>query len=923
MDMRYPTLADTLQNLITLEKNRPEIHILNIKDKTAQEYNAPNDSSTTSVAVAISSSYSKANHTSENALKNNTTQNGIAVKSIIPIIVSDKTEHIMRYAIYRKHGTSEISRFPQNKEHFIQGDIHDIADTIRLVAVPNEDKKKIIQGVTSAIRAAAGTLDVQSKKTIIDKTGQKTWQNACMVTCMVWFSAILMQRHLAEHTDDVPPPNQTAECVMSYQDIWNKTGIFGFAADLLNVFVAESATSANDALQILSKAAADTKNITKSVINAGAALFPYMSENRSTAAEYYTKESIAEMLARLTIKDVKHDNNYFKDHTVADLACGTGALLRAGYRRIRFLQQKHHTVSDSTSLYNDAINHGLIGIDVSAVAVHLAAFSILAMGNNKPHHRPSNIAPVRVGGPQGYTGAIEYMQDETSLEHYTYQNGTKPNHVTIRNKSIDYILMNPPYSRSRNGQAAFDIHGTTARERALCQNRWKNLMSGHPAKKVAGMAPTFIILASKKIKNNGRIGFVLPITAAFAEAWAVTREFLQYNYTDITAITFRPGKSLSYDTSLNEMLLVATKLPKPQSVPSDIHCVTLNTSPTDAADAAQMAKAIQDALHNITKLSHPITCGDTIGVVYRYTVAAGRPWSPLGVQSPTVAQTADLLSQGIFRKDDHSTIPFSIRMTPIQDVFSIGPTHHTIGNTVGSTPRGAFELHKVDSNSLNAYSSGNHDTYSLWNVSKYQDALTVQPTHYTVHHDKADDTVQQYAEPYGVIRQNTTLFYNRRLGWTVNPVLGATAKYKIMGGNGWLGLWHKDTRILKAAALWFNSTWGLMVHWTQASRSEPGRATAQVKAIKQIPCPSFDELSDSALNGAAKFFDDISAAKILPACYAHTDDTRHAIDEFVLDMVGVQCTDDTARQIRQQFCAEPTIHNNSKSVLNMQNRTHT
>ena len=74
-------------------------------------------------------------------------------------------------------------------------------------------------------------------------------------------------------------------------------------------------------------------------------------------------------------------------------------------------------------------------------------------------------------------------------------------------------------------------------------------------------------------------------------------------------------------------------------------------------------------------------------------------------------------------------------------------------------------------------------------------------------------------------QQSSTLFYTRRIGWGGQRLLAATTAKPCMGGNAWTALMHDDTRVLRAAALWFNSNLGMLVHWTQGSAPKTAAPT--------------------------------------------------------------------------------------------------
>lgn len=151
------------------------------------------------------------------------------------------------------------------------------------------------------------------------------------------------------------------------------------------------------------------------------------------------------------------------------------------------------------------------------------------------------------------------------------------------------------------------------------------------------MAASFLALAHRKVKAGGRIGFVLPLTAALAESWGVTRRMLERLFTDLTAVVVVAGEALgrealSADTNMEAMLLVGTRRSVDQlgDGPSAIRCVTLYRAPMRMGESGEIARAIARCA------TGPIRLGDDeIGMLSVFaTDGTGRPWSPLGVQRP-------------------------------------------------------------------------------------------------------------------------------------------------------------------------------------------------------------------------------------------------------------------------------------------------
>lgn len=79
----------------------------------------------------------------------------------------------------------------------------------------------------------------------------------------------------------------------------------------------------------------------------------------------------------------------------------------------------------------------------------------------------------------------------------------------------------------------------------------------------------------------------------------------------------------------------------------------------------------------------------------------------------------------------------------------------------------------------------------------------------------------------------------------------------------------------------------MVVHWTKGQRTHAGRSTTQIGALKQIPCPRLDCLDDEALDQEVVDFDLLSKTELLPACQAHADAGRFAINEAIIRLLGL------------------------------------
>lgn len=681
-----------------------------------------------------------------------------------------------------------------------------------------------------------------------------------------------------------------------------------------------------------------------SYIDIGAELFPRLSEDRKTSAAFYTRPTAAELLASLSIREGEDgqpstdwgDPSLGRKLRIADTACGTGTLVRAGYRQIRNLHEKHG--GNAADIHSDFMEHGVLAVDISAIAAHLTATSLSAMEPHVPYG-DVQIGCVQVGGAVGRTGSLEFLerQEVGDLFQHSFEasrgreskDKSEVMSASLPSLSLDYFLANPPYSRTRGGQSLFDVAGLSDAERKASQKRARHLGRRTCANLKAGLATFFLAKANGKLRVGGTMGFVLPLTAASALSYKATRKLIETRYRDVIALTVAGGatgeKSLSSDTGMSEMLLVATKADASQSVPSPVICVNLDDGLTEIGHARETARAVLQAVRSHPEGEHgEIRVGaQRLGTWVRRTrTGSGDPWSELGTAHSDLAVAAAKLAHGEFtdlRTKRTRSLP--VPMVTLGDLFDIGPTHHRIGHLVGNAAIGAFEFHPIDPKYPVV------QDLALWQANaKKQRHLQVEPTHRGVDPPEADPALQA-----GMRAKSGELFYARNLRWTSQALLVATTERAAMGGSAWTVLRHDDERVCKAFAIWANSTLGLITHWTQAGKQQQGRSRVQVGAIKQIPVPDLPKLASAQLDWAQRAFEQLKDRDLLPVCQAHADETRKAIDQAALEMLGLsekyvaaatpqQTTQDQSAlqsidDLRVEFSREPQIHGNNRQAL--------
>ena len=156
--------------------------------------------------------------------------------------------------------------------------------------------------------------------------------------------------------------------------------------------------------------------------------------------------------------------------------------------------------------------------------------------------------------------------------------------------SVDWALMNPPYSRPRKGrkQAAT---GLAPLRKIAAKYGWK-MSHGQ-----AGLASDFGNVSNMRLRDGGVFAHVLPLTAARTDSWAGWRRELVKHFEDIVVIANTSTaelQSMSADTGMSEMLVVATKRDRDStgSKPTEILCVNLSAAPSTMAGGYALGREI-------------------------------------------------------------------------------------------------------------------------------------------------------------------------------------------------------------------------------------------------------------------------------------------------------------------------------------------
>ena len=324
----------------------------------------------------------------------------------------------------------------------------------------------------------------------------------------------------------------------------------------------------------------------------------HLVDNRKFVSAYYTTIPSATLLAGLVLDASQWENidwssiEDISNFIVSDPACGAGALLVAAYQQI--FQNYKDASSDSLSasnLHRVLIEHSIHGADIVDTGVSLTISALAAMNPNVKFKKANvDVLPIGIddfGKPR--VGSLDWINDE----HYQY--GFEDTNIIPRPKA-QVVIANPPYRRSGSHSGKLRrVFGHKQKEEKLLAKTLSDIIKNTPANQVAGLASAFIVLADRMIQVGGRIAFILPGTFLQGTSWSDVRKYLSENYQVEYIVSYHDttSQSMSYDTRIQEVMLVAKKLSDKSKGTGRCRFVNLWKQPNTQSEAFALANVIR------------------------------------------------------------------------------------------------------------------------------------------------------------------------------------------------------------------------------------------------------------------------------------------------------------------------------------------
>src|ERR1035437_2395750 len=291
---------------------------------------------------------------------------------------------------------------------------------------------------------------------------------------------------------------------------------------------------------------------------------------------FYTTVPAATLLLKLTLDPANGDVDWadldqIAKLRIADLACGTGTLLKASLQTIVEnhvrARAERGQLPDLKGVHRVLVEKVLWGLDVVPFAIHLAG-SALALHEPDVEFGEMNLSTLPIGGAKDKLGSLELLTgSNVEMQADLFGPATGAARLTgkgevqdrIKIPKLDLCVMTPPFTRSVGGNLLFGH--APAKERQRMQTILKKLVAsrGVPASITAGLGSVFVAIGHQLLKADGRMSLVLPRALLSGIAWTDTRLLLGNNYhVKYIIVSHQPGNwNFSENTSLSECLIIA------------------------------------------------------------------------------------------------------------------------------------------------------------------------------------------------------------------------------------------------------------------------------------------------------------------------------------------------------------------------------
>jgi len=624
---------------------------------------------------------------------------------------------------------------------------------------------------------------------------------------------------------------------------------------------------------------------------------------------FYTTVPAATILLKLTLDPADGDIDWadldqIATLRIADLACGTGTLLKASLQTIVEnhvrARAENGQLPDLRAVYKVLVEKVLWGLDVVPFAIHLAG-SALALHEPDVEFGEMNLYTLPIGGPKDRLGSVELLTGRNvAVQADLFGAATAPARLTAMGELHDKIdvpqlnlcVMNPPFTRSVGGNLLFGHAPDDERKRM--RTALKRLVSsqGVPANITAGLGSVFVATGHRLLNASGRMSLVLPRALLSGVAWTDTRLLLGNNYhVRYIIVSHEPGRwNFSENTALSECLIVADWVggegtTKPTKV------VNIWTKPKSSVEALTVASLIRGA--DGTSLDAPSGSEELRTDTLKYgevvqvppaDIARGN-WNEGAAFAQTeMCRSAHYLWHGkIFRPG--TGVVGKVPLTRLKEIADVGPDRRDIHDGFRPTDQ-ETEYPAI----------WGHDTTTVQSMAQ-------RPNKYLMALARAHRG-RNLRDAHLLWTRSGRLLVAERLRLTTARLVAIRTSEKVLSNTWWPVATEGGGVVDKILALWLNSSLGLLS--LIASRVDTEGAWVELKkpTLESLPIIDSRELSEGVSKKLCRAYDELCGLEIQALPQMAEDDIRKKIDVAIAESLGLK---DDLSLLRRLLAAEPII----------------
>lgn len=613
---------------------------------------------------------------------------------------------------------------------------------------------------------------------------------------------------------------------------------------------------------------------------------------------YYTMIPSATLLLELTFDSRFWDCDYGNQNEIrslkfADLACGTGTLLKAALESIVDDYVKGALEAgekpELENLYKLLIEDTIYGFDVLPFAAHLSASTLALHAPDTPFDR-MNLYVLPLGGAELSLGSLDFLSSRTipirqdlfgALSGPSQVTGQGDILVSAKIPELDLCVMNPPFTRSVGGNLLFGSYEENERNRMQKKLRRMIKRENIKANITAGLGSVFVALADKYLKNNGHLSLVLPKSLLSGVAWSKTRDILSENYrVRYIIVSHEPNSwNFSENTELSECLIVAdkrgnTKLSK--------NCFVINLwrRPQSNIEALSLSSLILSA--SPVEIEHTGTCElilDTKKYGEIISIPSVEIMNDFCSLTTAFAQT-DLIRAAYYLSNGSLYLPgygqvATFPVTRLGNLFEIG-----------------FDRRDI------------HDGF---NVSRAQTSYPAMWGHKSNDVTVIEQLPNQYLSPLPHAKPSRNL-RNPMVLWSGSGRLLIAERIRLnthrlfsiwcqdnVLSNVWWTLKCKennnqnitDIEMEKILSLWLNSALGIIQVLTVRTETEGAWIEFKKPNLGSLPVLDPRLLTHDQINEFVVLYESVSHQNLLNISQADVDETRQAIDDGIARILSL------------------------------------